>query len=287
MRAAHGDRFVLPVGIPRSELTAELLTRFVQHPRISRNGISQHVLYVTSASLSAEELKSAVPGVGNRIAFASYDQMLTLGTAAGWRREEVLVWHDGESSIVPVPDQRYFEVFSKRGFSQMTNMTVDVAIPAFPFPDGGDVRADGINWTFSAGAATREIGLRASEALEITWPSRMLSAQVVAERRDLELAESEPGRAAMVALSLFDDVGELVNLAHAPLLQLLAEMAARQGMSWYRNRLRGLGQPFDPGDIPAHSAEDLPEKAFQDFKRVLGNNGKAAETGSFGPRGTA
>ena len=281
LRAAHGDHFVLPIGIPRSELTAEFLTRLVQHPRVSRNGISQHALYVTSASLGTEDLKSAVPGVGNHIAFARYDQMLTLGAAAGWRREEVLVWRDGESSIVPVPDERYFEVFSKPGFSQMTDMAVDVAMPTFPFPDGGDVRADGINWTFSAGAASRGIGRRVSEALAITWPSRMLSAQVVAERRDLKLAESEPGRAAMVALSLFDDVGELVNLAHAPLLQLLAEMAARQGMSWYRNRLRALGERFDPGDIPAHTAEDLPEKAFQDFKRILRNNSKAAENWLF------
>jgi hypothetical protein len=277
LRAAHGDRFVLPVGIPRSELTAELVTRLAQHPRISHNGISQHVLYVTSASLGTEALKSAVLGVGDHIAFASYGQMLTLGAAAGWRREEVLVWHGGESSIVPVPDEYHSEVLSKPGFSQMTDMAVDVAIPTFPFPDGGDVRADGINWTFSAGAASREIGRRASEAIAITWPSRMLSAQVVAERRDLKLVESEPGLAAMVALSRFDHVWELANLAHAPLLQLLAEMAARQGMSWYRNRLRTAEQPFDPGDIPAHTAEDLPEKAFQDFKKILGNNGKAAE----------
>jgi hypothetical protein len=218
-----------------------------------------------------------VAGVGDHIAFASYDQMLTLGDAAGWRREEVLVWHDGESSIVPVPDRRNHEVFSKPGFSQMTDMAVDVAVPTFPFPDGGDVRADGTNWIYSAGAASRGIGLRASEAVAITWPSRVLSAQVVAERRDLKLAESETGRAAMVAMSGFDHVWELANLAHAPLLQLLAEMAARQGMSWYRNRLRAAGRPLDLGDIPAHTTEDLPEKAFQDFKRVLGNSRKAAE----------
>jgi hypothetical protein len=276
LRAAHGDRLVVPMGIPRSELTAELVTRLAQHPRISRNGISRQALYVTSFSLGMEELKSAVVGIGDHIAFAGHDQMLTLGAAAGWRREEVLVWHDGESSIVPVPDARNYEVLSKRGFSQMTDMVVDVAIPTFPFPDGGDVRADGINWTFSAGAASRKVGLRVSEAIAIIWPSRMLSAQVVAERRDLNLAESEPGRAAMLTLSGFDHVWELANLAHAPLLQLLAEMAARQGMSWYRDRLRAAGRQFDPGDIPAATAEDLPERAFEDFKRVLENKGQAA-----------
>lgn len=277
LRAAHGDRFVLPIGIPRSELAVELIARLVRHPRISRNGISDHALYVTSASLGTEELQSAVSGIDDRIAFASYSQILTLGAAAGWRREEVLVWQDGISSVIPVPDEYHSEVLSKPGFSQATDMVVDITVPTFPFPDGGDIRAEGIGWTFSAGAASCQVGIRASEAIGITWPSRMLSAQVVAERRDLKLAESEPGRAAMVALSRFNYIWDLVNLAHAPLLRFLAEMAARQGMSWYKDRIRAIGKPFDPGDIPAHTAEDLPEKAFQDFKRVLGNSDKATK----------
>ena len=79
----------------------------------------------------------------------------------------------------------------------------------------------------------------------------------------------------MVALSGFTGLWELANLAHAPLLTLLAEMAARQGMSWYKERLRSVGQTADSAEVVAGTADDLPEKALPAFKRVLGNSEKA------------
>jgi hypothetical protein len=277
LRAAHGDQFVAPIGLPVAAVSDATVQRIARHRRLSHNGISRRQLYVTSASLSVAEIECLLPALGQEVAIASLEQMLTLGPAAGWWREEVLVWHDGESSVVPFADQRYREVFSQPGQADNTDMVVDVAVPTFPFPDGDDIRADGTNWTFAAGAASRHVGRRGSEAVSVTWPNRLLSAQVVAERRDLSLAESEAGRAAMVALSGFPHGWELINLAHAPLLDLLAEMAARQGMSWARDRVRSAGRELAAADVVAPTADDLPEKAFQDFKRTLGNSDKATK----------
>jgi hypothetical protein len=276
LRAALGDGFVTPIGLPEDGTTPEAIAAIVGHPRRSHQGWSRRTLYVTSASIPVDELQQRLGHVGEHVALASRDQMLTLGAAAGWPRDEVLVWHEGVSSFVPGADEHYRQVLARFGWRFDCDMAVDVSLPTFPFPAGDDVRVDASNWTFADGSASNGIGRRATEAITINWPSRLLMAQAVARRRDLRLAESEPGRAAMVVLSGLTSGWELANLAHAPLLALLESMAARQGMSWYRQRLRSAGQPLALIELVARTADDLPEASMHDFKRALRNNQAAA-----------
>lgn len=277
LRAALGDSYVTPVGLPEDAATPEAIATIVGHPRRSHQGWSRRTLYVTSASIPVDELQQRLSHVGEHVAFASSDHLLTLGVAAGWPRDEVLVWHEGVSSFVPGADERHREVLARFGWRFDCDMAVDVALPTFPFPAGDDVRIDASNWTFADGAASQGIGRRGTEAITITWPSRLLMAQAVARRRGLRLAESEPGRAAMVVLSGLTAGWELANLTHAPLLALLESMAARQGMPWYKQHLRTAGQPLDLSELVARTADDLPEASMHDFKRALRNNQAAAK----------
>lgn len=277
LRAALGDAYVAPLGLPEAEATVEAIDTIVSHPRRSHQGISRRTLYITSASIPLDDLKERLSGVRDHVTFATRDQLLTLGTAAGWPRDEVLVWHDGVSSFVPAGDERHREVLGKFTGGLGCDMAATVSVSTFPFPGGEDVRIDALNWTFAAGAASHGVGSRAREAVMITWPSRLLMAQAVAARRGLLLRESEPGRAAMVVTSNLQDGWELSNLAHAPLLDLLESMAARQGMSWYKQRMRSAGKSIDLSEAVARTADDLPEASMHDFKRALRNNQAAAK----------
>jgi hypothetical protein len=152
-------------------------------------------------------------------------------------------------------------------------------VPASPFPRVDDVRVDPLNGTFAAGYRTSS-RLRArsrTQVQQVEWPSTSLIARSIARRRELDLVESEPGRACRVLLSGMKDLFHVSFLAHAPLLDLLEQMAARHGFGWYKQRLRTLNEDADPTAAVPSTTDDLPDKAFNEFKRMLGNNERAAK----------
>jgi hypothetical protein len=282
LRAAHGDHRFVPIGIPLDEATPEVFRELARHPHLGRNGISAKSLYVTSATVQLKDLVNLVGeteqgriGVG----VGSYEQMLTLGSAAGWERDEVLSWDDGQTKFVPLPSGSRNEIFESMSFSPRATMQVDFKVLNDPVPDVDDVRLYPPNYEIYAGSVSRMASSQRHEALDISWPSRFLMAKSVAFARRLEISESEPGRAARVTLSDFDDIWDISNLAHEPLLGLLESMASRSGMSWARRRMRERGLNAESSEVTtAPTVDDLPEKSFEDFKRAFGNSDKATKS---------
>jgi hypothetical protein len=279
LRAAAGDHHILPIGLPLGEFDSSDLDLLATHRGISRHGMGEHAVYVTSASLKISDLRSTFEQSTNgSIGFASITELLHFGNPAGWMRDEVLVWTDGHASVVPLAPDSHRKVFENRTLGRLVDFRVDVHVMSNPFPMGDDVRSDAFGPTFFAGSANYGVGSRTSDAMQIWWPSRIVMARAVASCRGLELRESEPGRAGRVALTSLADLWELDFLAHAPLLEFLEEMAAHTGISFYKRRQQQRGQHIEPTEVIARTIDDLPEKSMHDFKRVLGNNQDAAKS---------
>ncbi|WP_345616007.1 hypothetical protein [Streptomyces sanyensis] len=278
LRGANGDSAPLPIGIPADEVTPDRLHQLMREPKISRNGIAVNGLYVTSASLSKSELRQLIGGDVPRVGIASYEEMLHLGYPGSLSRNEVLFWNEGSTQFVPLPADAHRSLFTHGVISHTASMHADVRVLDSPFPEGPDVRATAFSAAFSAGTYSVSVShSKRAKACNLAWPSNLLIARTVASKRGFDLQESEPGRAARVLLSGFSDLSELGNLAHAPLLQMLEEMAARQGFGWYKNRLRNIGQEADPSQSVGPTTDELPEKTFNEFKKSLGNSDKAAK----------
>lgn len=278
LRSAHGDYRPLPIGIPLGEMRPDLIQTLTGHKTFSQYGIAAQHLYVTSASLGSPELSGLLGEQADRqFHVADCSDLLTLGGPAGWNREDVMVWADGKATFVPLPADSKRDVLEDVSFARHTRMQVDLEVVSSPFPNGGDVRIDGPNSHFYSGSVSMPVGSRRSEPIEVAWPSRLLIARAVASNRNLEISESEPGQAARVALATLLDMWEISNLAHAPLLHLLEEMAARSGFGWLKMRAREMGREVAPAEAVGPTTDQLPEKAFSDFQRALGNNAKAAK----------
>jgi hypothetical protein len=283
LRAAHGDGRALPIGVPADETTPEAIRTLVSHPRISRHGLARRTAYVTSASIVDDDLRERLgpllEGRRPQIALASLEEMLAFGWPGGWRRNEVLVWRGGRAQLTPLPADSNTEIFRRAGLSDNTRMSFDLTVAASPFPQALDVRIEVTNAMFAFGHRSSH-GRPASSRTEVEvveWPSRMLMARAIAGRRGLDLAESEPGRACRVLLEGLGDLSDVSLLAHAPLLDLLELMAARQGFGWFKERDRARGQEPDPTSAVALVSDDLPDRPFEHFKRVLGNNDAATK----------
>lgn len=283
LRAAQGDGRALPMGVPADEATPEVIQKLVSHPRISQHGIPHRAAYVTSSSIGpdeiAERLGSLLGGDRSSVAVASLEDMLDLGWPGGSRRNEVVVWRDGRAQLTPLPADSNPEIFQHPGMSEDARMAFDLAVASSPFPQPDDVRIDVINAMFASGHRTSD-GYPArsrAEVQRVEWPSRMLMTRAIAGRRGLDLAESEPGRSCRVLLEGLEDVSEVSLLAHAPLLEMLELMSARQGFGWYKQRLRARGVDPEPTSAVAPVSDDLPDRSFDDFKRVLGNVDRATK----------
>lgn len=276
LRAAWGDTRAVPIGIPAAMLTPESIAKLVGHETLSRNGFAHRQLYVTSVSQDTTKLAEMIgETLTASVDVAPPERLLTFGPAAGWTRDEVLIWNDGESKFVALPPDSHRDVFTDYGLSPYVCMYVDIEVRDQPFPTADDVRIDALNYAFYAGSATRWGSARTrSEALQVVWPTRMTTARALAAARGLGLRESAPGRISRTALLGLVDLYEIGHLAHAPLLALLEELAGSVGVNWAKRR---LADHADLGNATAPSADTLMECSFDKFKRALGNNTAATK----------
>lgn len=277
LRAAHGDFYATPIGIPFGELSTSSLRELTRAPGIARHGMSANTLYVTSCSVSTEELSDAIGDV-HGVSVRPPADMLMFGSVLGWTRNEVVVWNDGTASFKSLDTAGHHEVLQRRNLNEMLIMQLDVAVEDAPLPLSDDYRVEPWNGSFYNGAHTTWSSIeREGTISSIQWPSRRLAADSLASIRDLRLSESAPGIAARILVERLGGLDSVYLLCHAPLLGLLESMAARQGFSWYKDRLRQAGVDAQPGDSVGLSIDELPEKSFHDFKRVLGNSEAAAK----------
>lgn len=273
LRAAHGDFYAAPIGIPSGELSPETISKLSMSWGLARNGISASSLYVTSCSIAADDLAEATMSISDATVVDPAD-LLMFGTVLGWTRDEVLVWEDGRASYTPVDATRSRDVLEKRNINDSLMLHFDARVEDSPLPVSDDFRVDG----FYDGAHSHWSSPRFAEKIaQLEWPPRQLMANSVASIRDLKLKESAPGIAARLLITMMGGLWESYLLCHAPLLALLESMAARQGFNWYKERMRAAGVAVQASDAVGASIDELPEKSFDDFKRALGNNGRATK----------
>ncbi|MGX5715505.1 hypothetical protein [Arthrobacter sp. MAHUQ-56] len=277
LRAAHGDFYATPIGIPSAEFSASIVQKLISSPGIAHHGFSATTLYVTSCSLSTNELSNALGGTCG-VSVRSATDMLMFGSVLGWSRDDVLTWKDGRASFKSLDSGRYREILERRNINDLLIMQFDIAVEESPIPLSDDYRVDPHNGAFYNGAYTSWSSLRYGDKISsVEWPSRELTANSLASIRNLKLSESAPGIAARILVEMLGGLGDVYLLCHAPLLGLLESMAARQGFNWYKDRLRQAGIETHPGDSVGSSIDELPEKSFHDFKRVLGNSDAATK----------
>lgn len=277
LRAAHGDFYATPIGIPSGEFSASTLQKLISAPGIARHGFSTTTLYVTSCSLSTDELSDALSGIRG-VSVRPPSDMLMFGSVLGWSRDDVLTWKDGRASFKSLDSGRYREILDRRNINDLLIMQFDISVEESPIPISDDYRVDPHNGAFYNGSHTRWSSLRYGDKISsVEWPSREVVANSLASIRNLRLSESAPGIAARILVEMLGGLSDVYLLCHSPLLRLLESMAARQGFNWYKDRLRQAGIETHPGDSVGSSIDELPEKSFHDFKRVLGNSDAATK----------
>jgi hypothetical protein len=278
-RAAHGDFSSLPIGIPLDELDTRSIQTMLEHAGRAQFGFARHEIYVTSASISIDDLKARLGDTTNHPwAICEPHTVAQFGPAAAFFRSEVAVWNDGEATVPMPTSGDEMKLIRERLSNPIGIVHLDISVPSDPFPAPLDARFSMGGRSIYAGALTRwASGQSIEQVTDIYWPSSLARLQAVASRRGLLAKESLPGRTARHALSSLNSVFDVGLLAHAPLLELLSEMAASRGYSYYKRKLSERNIDVDDSERVARSVQGLKSVSFSRVKKALHNDTKSAE----------
>jgi hypothetical protein len=277
LRAAYGDRHVLPIGIPADQLTGDALFKLTTHPNVARAGFATRSANVTSTSVPLDEIRK-VAGESIRCEVVSPAEVLTFGPPAGWPRQEIIAWRNSRATIVPISAHERHSLIGSRPFARLALTQIDIRVPDRPIPGGDDIRLRELNGEFFAGRLSLGVTLQDSGSRDIRWPSRSLLLRAVGTRRGVQLTPSSPGKVAEVVINGLSSPYDLTMLAHAPLLKLPESMASHTGASLAKRQLRERGQAdLTAAESVASTVDDLPERSFNDFRTALQTT-KAART---------
>jgi len=278
LRSAHGDNFVLPLGLLAQEFEPPLLDSILSDTSLSRHGIADKAVYVTSTSIDVSSLEALLPADASwrgEVRVVPPELVFSLGPSATRARTEVISWKEGHSTVVPIStDERSALTYRGRNGWMDLDLRMDVHVPDSPLPLSDTLRFSSVGRDLFHGSLTTPTNDGIKER-DVPWPSRMLMLRAVCDARDLKVAPSEPGVACTTFLeSLGHGVFDIDLLAHAPLIDLLEGMAQRQGTAWAKAHLRRRGQADDVKAVAPHE-DELPEIDFSRFQSVLGGT-KAA-----------
>jgi hypothetical protein len=235
LRGAHGGSRVLPIGVPTDAITPQALRDLQEPGRATMFGLGGGTCYLVSASVALDELER-LAAQSPSVQAVPYEALLTFGPAAGRVRSHVALWQEGKTRLDPMSegDREVLRVLRRqRGLS----LTLDVAVDGFLLPTDPTMRGTEMYGRFQAGVAQVSVSdLRHEQTVPVQWPSSWTCLAAVARSRGLNVAASDPGRAAATLIRALGGVDEVRLLRHRPLINLMYRMAERSGMSWWKKK---------------------------------------------------
>jgi len=284
LRGAHGDRRVLPIGLPVGQATPATVA-VLQQPGIAvMFGFGGGRCRLTSTSVPAGELARLALGIPAVV--VPYEELLTFGPAPGRTHSQPAVFDKGSAYLEAVTESDLEVLSVSRQVMRRPRLVLDVRVVGSPLPADLTMRGGAFGPSFQAGAAQVPVDLGQFSSAQVRWPTSWTALEAVARTRGLHVRQSVPGQAAATLIGALGSPGAIRWLAHGPLIDLLYRLAERSGMSWQKsqlNRLRArLAEQDRPTDVldetdavlsapenmvtPASEGRAL---GFKDFRKVL------------------
>jgi hypothetical protein len=284
LRGAHGDRRVMPVGLPADQVTRAAL-RILQEPGVAAMfGFGGGPCRLTSVSLPIVELAGMAAGTAAQA--VPYEKLLSFGPAPGRPHSQVAVFDAGVGYLEALTESD-LDVFSvSRQLFRKPRLVLDVKITGRLLPADLTMRGAAFGPSFQAGAAQVPVKLDRLSSARVQWPSSWTALTAVAHTHGLRVSQSIPGQAATTLIEALGSVNAIRWLAYGPLIDLLYRLAERSGMSWQKSQLNRLRAKLSE---EGHSTEVLDETEavlstpehmvtpagegralrFEDFRRAL------------------
>ncbi|MCS7484588.1 hypothetical protein ACFFQW_46135 [Umezawaea endophytica] len=287
LRAAHGDRHVLPIGIPISELTPGALEVLSVPGRARMFGFEGGRCHLTSTSVSQSELEIVANGWRSTVVVKHQD-LLFFGPAPGRPHTQVGYWTNGVTRLDPLTAADRDTLYAATESLRKPRLILDVQVQDHLLPIDTTMRGHEFDVSFRAGMAQVAVSeLRRTGTIEVAWPPSWTSLAAVAKTKGLRAVQSDAGLAVVALLRSLGSIDDAFWLQHKPLVDLLYRLAERSGMAWWKKKwaevhkklidegaeetvleaqAEALGRD-EPAIAPPGEGRFLP---FDDFRKALG-----------------
>lgn len=237
LRAIHGTPEGLPLGIPveaaadaEDWLDAQSLPALIGgQPRLT----------LTSLSVPLAQLE-AIASQHDNWSVASAADLLQVPPPAVRPSSEVAVFEAGVARVQALSfgDQEFLRRVPSRG---PLSIRARFELANRALPPIRSLEHESFMSGFSRGG-WETVPRRLDQVEEIQWPSGWLVLQRAVRDRGLRLRPSTPGRAALSLLERMGGLGATEKILSRPLIDRLYQLCERRGISWFRARVRELGE---------------------------------------------
>lgn len=244
LRAAYGHPPDLPIGLPAGDGLIGLLTEYQQGTPGHRPAGGRFAL--TSLSISPAELNEMT---GNRFAVLPAGDVIRRWKRPARLSTDVGTFEHGRAQVAA-----WAQADRERLGQQITphfggGLVAHLEIQPQPLPNMPTRR-----WPYSApfGEGFRHGGWEEpanedTELLSMQWPSGWKVLEWTVEQHGLKVRPSRPGRAAVALLKRIGSIGGFHALLTPEIVERLGQLSERKGISWFRERYRGLAKEIYTG----------------------------------------
>jgi hypothetical protein len=286
LRAVHGLRPGLPLGVPVTADVAAALSRWWSEFAMHSWGLRPTKGYLVSASVSMDTLRDLASSAGNQWSAISWPQVLQPSWGCGIGSSEVAVFENGRAELLGVHPSEVAALGNETVEQSHRSLELVVTPVGGRLPPSRTLATADISARYRGGTVLQIGGTR--ETTTLRWPTGFTVLDGVMRDRGLRCSPSEPGRLAETLLSRADRLGGLGPLLDPGSQELLARLGERHGMNWFKRQLRTVLNIRDDvdasieerlGQIEANveqrasapSEEEQGDISFEDVRRVFAN----------------
>lgn len=276
---ASGGQRLQAIGLPASEFSWENVSKLIESANKHGSASPENEYFFTSSSLPPEELRMllSVPESANQqLRFVVPSEVLSFGPTASQDRIDSVLFENGRGVVVPSMPGAFPEIYSKPLLNGSTQMRIKIEVDGWALPknlriidhDAGIIDSELRSWASVD---------RRSSPIQVLMPSRFILLKAATARKDLTFRESEPGKAARLLIERMGGIREVAYLLHEPLLELLDEMASKQGINWFKQRVAAPEADSVGEQLVADDIDDLKDFAYEKFKGAFAQKAKSTK----------
>lgn len=242
LRAVHGLRRGLPLGVPASEDVGAALEYWVRNARFLW-GFRRNPISLVSMSVPRSQLDQYVQRGNGTIQIVEVADVLQPNFGCGHDRAEVVFFDEGVATVIAPTSVGRIELGAQASSDIGISLNLVVAPDDDLVPPSRTHAVDRFTGSYRQYGALVSIGGGPLiPTRDIVWPSgwTILSAAL----RDLKLRgePSTPGRVAATLLDrTYTDQG-MLGFLHSGVNDLLATLVARHGLNWFKEKITQLSQ---------------------------------------------
>ncbi|CAN5769204.1 hypothetical protein BH24ACT5_BH24ACT5_27210 [soil metagenome] len=270
LRGAHGHGGRLPLALPRTETLMADLCCIKDERMWSWTNFAAPDIALTSCTIPTNELQEIARDLGRGWAAHPATALAQAPHPAVRMSGDVALLHQG-AGRVPTWSPADEELFRYLGGDLRKSMHTTFALDERRLPPIRSIAGGSSDHRRYRHGGVQLRADQPGTVARLRWPAGWTILEGAFRDRDLRVRQSVAGRAAEAIMRTCGSMADLQMLATPEAITLAHRLTERQGISFFRQRLRDVGQeqPAEDPTVRTADADDARALTFNEIRQIL------------------